>query len=59
MGPGAAASIGTLFVLGYIVCIGAIIVYAFKLVGRFVDAQERVAGALETIAQKLRKEEAR
>ena len=57
MGPTAAVSIGGVFLLVYVLCIGSIIIYAFKLVGRFVTAQERVAGALETIARKLRNDE--
>jgi hypothetical protein len=45
---------GGLFLIVYLAVIAAIIIYAFKLVARFVSAQERVAGALETIARKLR-----
>lgn len=50
------ASLGGLFVLVYVVCVIAIIIYALRLLGRFVSAHERVAGALETIARKLRED---
>ncbi|MGH7953879.1 MAG: hypothetical protein ACREFE_18430 [Limisphaerales bacterium] len=42
------------FVLIYFGCIIAIIIYVLRLIGRFVSALERVAGALETIARKTR-----
>jgi H+/gluconate symporter-like permease len=42
------------FVLAYVGCIIAIIIYALRLLGRFVRAHERVAGALEVVARKLR-----
>lgn len=53
MQPTIAATFGGLFALVYLTCIAAIIIYAFKLVGRFVTAQERLAAALETLARKL------
>jgi len=56
MQPQAMASLGGLFVLVYVVCVIAIIIYALRLLGRFVNAHERVAGALETIARKLRED---
>jgi hypothetical protein len=56
MQPQALASLGGLFVLVYVVCVIAVIIYALRLLGRFVSAHERVAGALETIARKLRED---
>jgi hypothetical protein len=46
---------GLLFLV-YVVCIIAVIVYALKLLGRFVSAHERVASALEMVARKMREE---
>jgi hypothetical protein len=56
MQPQAMASLGGLFVLVYVACVVAIIICAFMLLGRFVSAHERVAGALEAIARKLRED---
>jgi hypothetical protein len=56
MQPQAMASLGGLFLLVYVACVVGIIIYAFKLLGRFVSAHERIAGALETIARKLRED---
>lgn len=52
--PPLSGLLGLLFVLVYLGCIIAVIIYVLRLLGRFVRAQERVAGALETIAHKLR-----
>lgn len=38
--------------LVYVACLGGII-YVLKLLGQLVHNQERMAGALETIARKL------
>jgi hypothetical protein len=48
------SALAGLLVLVYFGCAVTIIIYAFRLLGRFVSAHERVAGALETIARKLR-----
>ena len=45
--------LGGLLFLVYAGCVMAIIVYVLRLLGQFVQAQERVAGALETIASRL------
>ena len=50
------ASFGGFFVLVYFVCVVVVIIYVLRLLGRFVNAHERVAGALETIARKLRED---
>ena len=42
-----------LFALLYVGCVVAVIIYLFRLLGRFVSAHERVAGALEIVARKL------
>lgn len=44
----------SLFVLAYVGCIVAIIIYLLRLAGRFVSAHERLASSLETVARKLR-----
>ncbi len=54
MAPQAMAAVGGLFALVYIACLIGIVIYVFILLGRFVRAHERAAGALETIARKLR-----
>jgi hypothetical protein len=46
------ASLGGFFVVVYLTCVVAIIIYVLRLLGRFVSAHERVAGALEIIARK-------
>ena len=46
------ASLGGLFVLLYLACVIAVIIYVLRLLGRLVSAHERVAGALEVIARK-------
>ena len=43
-----------IFVLAYVGCIVAIIIYLLRLAGRFVSAHERIAGSLEIVARKLR-----
>lgn len=47
-----AGFVGVFFVLVYLACIVALVIYILRLLGRFVGAHERVAGALETIARK-------
>lgn len=47
-------TVGGIFAVIYVVCVIAIMIYIIKLMGRFVSAHERVAGALETIATKFR-----
>jgi len=54
MQPQAMASLGGLFALVYLACVIAVIIYVLRLLGRFVNAQERTAGALEHIARKMR-----
>jgi TRAP-type C4-dicarboxylate transport system permease small subunit len=46
-------AIGLLLVLVYLACIIGLTIYVLRLLGRFVRAHERVAGAAEAIAQKL------
>ncbi len=46
-------TLGGLFFVVYVACVIGIIIYVLKLLGQFVQAQQRVAGALETIARKL------
>jgi len=48
-----AATVGGLFFVVYVACVIGIIIYVLRLIGQFVQAQQRVAGALETIARKL------
>ena len=48
--------IGGLFFVVYVACVIAAVIYVLRLLGQFVSAQERVAGALETIARKLRED---
>jgi hypothetical protein len=47
-------ALGGIFAIIYIVCVVAILIYIIRLMGRFVSAHERVAGALESIASKFR-----
>ena len=54
MQPPIMSALAGLLVLLYFGCAVAIIIYAFRLLGRFVSAHERVAGALETVARKFR-----
>ena len=49
-GPGL---FGILLVLAYLACVIAITIYILRLLGRLVNAHERLAGAVETIARKL------
>jgi hypothetical protein len=51
--PPLAGLFGGLFVLIYLACVIAVIICVLRLLGRFVSAHERVAGAVETIARKL------
>jgi flagellar biogenesis protein FliO len=52
----AMATLGGIFALIYIICVIAIIIYCFMLLGRLVNAQERTASALEIIARKMRED---
>jgi len=54
MQPQIMGSLSVLFVLVYVACVIVVIIYVLRLLGRFVSAHERVAGALETIARKMR-----
>jgi hypothetical protein len=54
MQPQTMATLGGFFALVYFACVIGIVIYAFMLLGRLVSAHERVAGALEIIARKLR-----
>ena len=56
MQPLIMGTLGGLFLLVYVACIIAVIVYVLKLLGRFVNAHERVASALEMVARKMRDE---
>jgi hypothetical protein len=47
-------ALGGLFGIVYLICVIAVFIYVLMLLGRFVSAHERVAGALETISRKLR-----
>ena len=47
-------ALGGIFAVVYFVCVIGILIYILRLLARFVGAQERTAGALETIARKLR-----
>ena len=47
-------NLGGLFILAYAACVIAVIIYVLGLLGRFVRAHERIAGALEGVARKLR-----
>jgi hypothetical protein len=49
-----AGSLGLLLAVVYVACVIAIIFYLLGLLTRFVRAHERVAGALEVVARKLR-----
>jgi hypothetical protein len=48
------ASLGSFFVLIYLACVVAVIIYVLRLLGRFVSAHERVASSLDIIARKMR-----
>jgi hypothetical protein len=52
MQPHIMATLGGFFALVYFACVIGIVIYAFILLGRFVSAHERVAGALEAVARK-------
>ena len=45
-----------MFVLIYLVCVVAIIIYVLRLLGRFVSAHERMASSLDIIARKQKDE---
>jgi hypothetical protein len=46
--------LGVVFLLAYVGCVIAVIIYVLRLLGRLVSAHERVAIALEVVAQKLK-----
>jgi hypothetical protein len=54
MQPNIMASLGGLFVLAYLACLIAVVLFVLRMVWRFVCAHERLAGALDIIARKLR-----
>jgi hypothetical protein len=54
MQPQIMASLGSFFVLIYLACVVAVIIYILRLLGRFVSAHERVASSLDIIARKMR-----
>jgi hypothetical protein len=54
MQPQIMGTLSGLFALVYVACVIVVIIYVLRLLGRFVNAHERVAGALETIARKMR-----
>ena len=54
MQPQIMASLGCFFVLIYLACVVAVIIYILRLLGRFVSAHERVASSLDIIARKMR-----
>lgn len=54
MQPQFMAGAGTLFVLIYLGCVVAVIIYVLRLLGRFVGAHERMATSLDIIARKLK-----
>jgi hypothetical protein len=54
MQPQIMGTLSGLFLLVYVVCVIAVIIYVLRLLGRFVSAHERVASALEIVARKLR-----
>ena len=56
MEPHIMASLSTFFVLIYFACLVAILIYLLRLLGRFVRSFERIAGALETVARKLKED---
>jgi hypothetical protein len=45
-----------LFVIVYLACIIAVIIYVLRLLGRFVSAHEKMAASLDIIARKLKDE---
>ena len=50
------AGLSGLFVIVYLACIIAVIIYVLRLLGRFVSAHEKVAASLDIIARKLKDE---
>jgi len=54
MQPNIMASLGGLFVLAYLACVIAVIIFVLRLLWRFVCAHERLAGALDIISRKMR-----
>lgn len=54
MQPTLMASLGGLFVLAYLACLIAVVLFVLRMLWRFVCAHERLAGAVDIIARKLR-----
>jgi hypothetical protein len=54
MQPNIMASLGGLFVLAYLACVIAVVIFVLSMLCRFVCAHERLAGALDIISRKLR-----
>jgi hypothetical protein len=48
------ASLGGLFVLAYLACVIAVVIFVLRMLWRFVCAHERLAGALDIISRKMR-----
>jgi hypothetical protein len=56
MQPQIMTALGGLFVLAYLACIIGIVIFILRMLRRFVCAHERLAGALDIIARKMRDE---
>ncbi len=54
--PSVAPTLGGVFVLLYLACVIAVIVYVLHLLGRFVAAHERMAASADIIARRLKDE---
>jgi hypothetical protein len=54
MQPQIMASLGGFFVIIYLACVVAVIIYVLRLLGRFVGAHERAASALEIVARMMK-----
>jgi uncharacterized membrane protein len=54
MQPQIMGTLSGLFLLVYVACVVAVIIYVLRLLGRFASAHERVASALEIVARKMR-----
>ncbi|HEV2438080.1 MAG TPA: hypothetical protein VG077_18960 [Verrucomicrobiae bacterium] len=49
-------ALGGLFALAYLACLIAVAIFILRMLWRFVCAHERLAGALDIIARKMRDE---
>ena len=50
------AGLSGIFVILYLACVIAVIIYVLRLLGRFVSAHEKMATSLDVIARKLKEE---